>query len=137
LVIRFGAGIDNGIFLIRDMLTEYLGFDTEDVEMLYFDIEPEEGNNMGTCEIHSGQSPPTAQNFKRSLVQILSSTHVGHVRFIYMDMRVTHHTSGIDSDDTKRGWILAEDEKGTRTEVLDESWLANTIKRVSLSTLVP
>ncbi|KAI0677669.1 hypothetical protein C8Q78DRAFT_1066139 [Trametes maxima] len=127
LILRYGTGTDNGIFLVREMLTKHLGFDTDDVEMLYFNDEPK-----GKPGVRSdGQAAPTVSNFKSKFTTLIAGAGgPGDVRFLYVD---THGTirpnpdgSG-EPDGIDHGWTMAEDDEGMRKEIVYDNWLALTI----------
>ncbi|KAI0073031.1 hypothetical protein K474DRAFT_1604048 [Panus rudis PR-1116 ss-1] len=131
LIMRFGTGPDNGIFLVQDMLTKYLGLDHSDVELSYFDIEPTNGS---PCQCTKGQDPPTAANFKSKFTALLSSAVAGDVRFVYVD---THGSSYPDPDGSgevdgnDEGWKFAGNNEGTLREVVDNDWVGTAIRDVS------
>lgn len=127
LIIRFGTGTDNGICLVQDMLTKHLGFAPGDVEMSYFDIDPESGPKQCT----KGQDPPTATRFKSKFTSLLSSASAGDVRFLYVDAHGTTYPDEDGSgepDDEDEGWILAENDDGTRKEVVNDDWVGKAIR---------
>ena len=65
---RFDNGSDTGIFMVKDMLTKYLGFEAANVEMLYYDVDVANGAKSLT-----GCHPtPTAAHFKEKFVEMLS-----------------------------------------------------------------
>ncbi|KAI0650856.1 hypothetical protein C8Q79DRAFT_1007084 [Trametes meyenii] len=127
LIIRYGTGTDNGIFLVREMLTKHLGFDTDDVEMLYFNDEPK-----GKPAVRSdGQAAPTASNFKAKFTRlIVGARGTGDVRFVYVDTHGTIYPNPDGSgepDGIDEGWTMAEDDDGTRKEIVYDNWLAQAI----------
>ncbi|KAF8885591.1 hypothetical protein BD779DRAFT_1732731 [Infundibulicybe gibba] len=61
LIVRYDVGTDGGIFRVRDLLY-MLGFHETSVEMLYYDLEPQNGPRI--CG--NGQQAPTAKRFKRN-----------------------------------------------------------------------
>lgn len=84
---RYNTGIDEGIFMVKDMLVKYLGFSSNDVEVLYFDVDPKRGDGPKKCTL--GQDPPTADNFKDRFTR-LCSADAGDVRFVYVDVHGNH-----------------------------------------------
>ncbi|KAH6916865.1 hypothetical protein BKA70DRAFT_1485827 [Coprinopsis sp. MPI-PUGE-AT-0042] len=128
LIIRFGTGTDNGIFLVRDMLIKHLGFAAGDVELSYFDIDPPKGHKKCT----KGQDPPTATRFKSKFTHLLSSASAGEVRFLYVDAHGTTQPDedGVGGPDSKdEGWKLAGNDDGVKAEVVDAEWLGSTIRQ--------
>ncbi|KAK3291551.1 uncharacterized protein B0H64DRAFT_330401 [Chaetomium fimeti] len=126
LILRFGTSTDNGIFTVQEMLVERLGFAEANVEMVYFDVDPATGPKRCTL----GQDPPTATNFKSKFAQLCKDARPGDVRFLYVDAHGTtfpDEESG-ESDGMDEGWILAENEDGTRKEVVSDDWLADAIR---------
>lgn len=81
----------------------------------------------------SARTPPTADNFKDRFTR-LCSADAGDVRFVYVDV---HGTTWQDEDGEgepdkeDEGWILAEDEDGTRKEIVTDDWVADTLRTVS------
>jgi len=114
------------------MLIEHLGFAPGDIEMCYFDIEPEKGPKKCT----QGQLAPTATRFKSKFMDFVSSAVAGDVRFLYVDAHGTtfpdEEGSG-EVDDEDEAWILAENEDGSRKELVKDDWLARIIRAVSVS----
>ncbi|ROW13089.1 hypothetical protein VPNG_05919 [Cytospora leucostoma] len=128
MILRYGTGTDNGIFMVRDMLVKYLGFASADVEMLYFDVDPSEGPKKCTL----GQDPPTATKFKSKFGQLCRSAEPGDVRFLYVDAhgaRYPDEDGSGEPDGMDEGWILAENDDGTRKEVVSDDWLGDAIRK--------
>ncbi|EIW52721.1 uncharacterized protein TRAVEDRAFT_135035 [Trametes versicolor FP-101664 SS1] len=127
LIIRYGTGIDNGIFFVRDMLVDHLGFDADDVEMLYFSEEPAGAPGV----LSDGQAAPSASRFKARFTDLIAGAAAGDVRFLYVDthgtIRPDDDSSG-EADDMDEGWTMAEDDDGIRKEVVYDDWLADTIR---------
>ncbi|KAL3953846.1 hypothetical protein ACCO45_011802 [Purpureocillium lilacinum] len=123
LIVRYNTGIDEGIFMVKDMLVKYLGFSSNDVEVLYFDVDPKRGDGP--------KKTPTADNFKDRFTR-LCSADPGDVRFVYVDV---HGTTWQDEDGEgepdkeDEGWILAEDKDGTRKEIVTDDWVADTLRK--------
>ncbi|KAL1719056.1 hypothetical protein EV715DRAFT_273063 [Schizophyllum commune] len=122
LIVRYGTGTDNGIFLLRDTLTTDLDFDASDVQMLYYNSEPA----TGPAVVSDGQCAPTAACFKYTLAAFLSSAEAGDVRFLYLDTRGAIRPDG-DADE-ESGIILAANEQGTEKETIYNNSLASTIR---------
>ncbi|KAL1680261.1 hypothetical protein EV122DRAFT_276439 [Schizophyllum commune] len=99
LIVRADTGSDNGIFLLRDMLTKDLDFSPEGVEMLYWD----------------GQRVPTGKRFKSMLFTLLSGAQPDDVRFLYLDV-----------PDDGRGIVMALTERGGN-DIVTYSTIANTV----------
>lgn len=121
------------------MLINHLGFADYDVELSYFDVDPDQGPKQCT----KGQDPPTATNFKSKFTQLCKSAVAGDVRFLYVDAHGTTYPDPDGSgevDDHDEGWTLAENDDGTKREVVYDDWLAEAIQKVSgaefLTTLV-
>ena len=131
---RFGTGTDNGIFKVQEMLVRHLGFASADVELSYFNIDSP--GKPKQCTL--GQDPPTVTNFKLKFTELCKSAVPGEVRFLYVDAygtnRINEDHSGQPDDKTK-GWVLAENDDGTRTESLPEDWLGEVIRNVSIERL--
>ncbi|KAI0852512.1 hypothetical protein F5Y00DRAFT_273118 [Daldinia vernicosa] len=128
LIVRYGTGTDDGIFKVQDMLINYLGFSSNDVELLYFDVDPPSGPKECTL----GQDPPTIANFKSKFTKLCTNAEVGDVSFLYVDARNTTYPDedGSDArDDGDDGWILAGNDDGTSKEILPAVWLADTISK--------
>lgn len=126
---RFGTGTDRGIFMVQEMLVKHLGFASADVELSYFDYDPPTGPKKVTL----GQDPPTATNFKAKFTQLCQSAIPGDVRFLYIDAHGTTYPDEDNSgepDNEDEGWILAENDDGTRKEVLSDDWLGEAIRKV-------
>ncbi|PIL37691.1 hypothetical protein GSI_01385 [Ganoderma sinense ZZ0214-1] len=126
LIIRFDTGSDDGIFMVRDMLTRDLGFDTADVEMMFFDIDERDKKSRT-----GPQDPPTATRFRDKFIwHLLSGARSGDVRFLYVDAHGTvwpdEHSGEVDNED--EGWTLAKDDKGKGKEVVYDDWLSKTIR---------
>ncbi|KAI0667597.1 hypothetical protein C8Q78DRAFT_312143 [Trametes maxima] len=125
LIIRFGTGTDNGIFLVREMLTRHLGFATVDVELCYFDANGQSGPKQCT----QGQDPPTAGHFKEKFQHLLSSASAGDVRFLCVDVHGTTYPDGdLQQDDEDRGWVFADDGDWARKSVVYDDWISDTIR---------
>ncbi|RYP59506.1 hypothetical protein DL769_008496 [Monosporascus sp. CRB-8-3] len=128
LILRYGTGTDNGIFMVQEMLVKYLGFATTDIDMLYFDVDP----STGPKECTLGQDPPTATNFKSKFGQLCNSAQSGDVRFLYVDAHGTtdpdEENSG-EQDGMDEGWILAKNNDGTLKEVVSDDWLGDAIRK--------
>lgn len=132
---RFGTGTDDGIFKVQEMLVKYLGFASADVELSYFNIDPPTGPKQCTL----GQDPPTVANFKLKFTQLCQSAVAGDVRFLYVDAHGTTYTDDDHSgepDDEDEGWILAENNNGTRKDVLSDDWLGEAIRKVIIELLL-
>lgn len=112
-----------------DTLATDLGFDTGDVEMLYYNSEPANASAV----VSDGQGAPTASRFKSKLTSFLSSAEAGDVRFLYLDTLGAALPDGgsTGSADEERGLVLAENEQGTGNEIIYNDWLATTIREVS------
>ncbi|KAF8535974.1 hypothetical protein BDD12DRAFT_891290 [Trichophaea hybrida] len=123
LIVRYGVGNDCGIFDVRDMLTTTLDFDSRNVLMLYYDIEPEGGSRY--C-LH-GQEAPTASRFKEAFTTLIRSAKPGDVRFLYVDAYGVLDTSGEHS--LNDGWNLAERDDGQQTEIVSDSWMTKTSRQ--------
>ncbi|GAW22637.1 hypothetical protein ANO14919_121790 [Xylariales sp. No.14919] len=127
LIVRYGTGTDDGIFRVQKMLVEHLGFSHADVELSYFDVDPDSGPKKCTL----GQDPPTVKNFQSKFVQLCAGAVPGDVRCLYVDAHGTTYRdengSG-EQDGNDEGWILAQNDDGTLKEVLDDDWLANAIR---------
>ncbi|XDG04439.1 hypothetical protein ABKA04_004054 [Annulohypoxylon sp. FPYF3050] len=126
LIVRYGTGTDDGIFRVRDMLVKHLGFSQTDVELSYFDVDPDEGPKKCTL----GQDPPTAKNFRAKFEKLCSSAVAGDVRCLYVDTHGTvypeqHRPDEPDGYD--EGWTMAANDDGTMKEVIYDDWLAETI----------
>ena len=106
LIARFDNSSDSGIFMVKDMLTKYLGFEAANVEMLYYDVDVGGGGKSLT-----GCHPaPTAGRFKEKLVEMLAGAQPGDVRFLYVDAQGTQK-GGDDCkpDDGKNGgWMCPQ-----------------------------
>lgn len=129
---RFGTGTDNGIFIVEKMLVDHLGFAKADVELSYFDIDPDTGPKQSTL----GQNPPTAANFRSKFTQLCHSAVFGDVRFLYMDAHGTTYPDDDNSgepDGQDEGWILAENNDGTRKEVVSDDWLGGAIRTINVA----
>jgi hypothetical protein len=129
LIVRFGTGTDNGIFLIQEMLTKHLAFASSDVEMSYFDVE----QAQGPSQVTQGQDPPTATRFKDKFTNLVQNASPGDVRFLYVDAHGTTYPDKDGSGDVNahdEGWILAENDAGTQKEVIGDDWLAQAIRDV-------
>ncbi|KAL1707958.1 hypothetical protein EV121DRAFT_197992 [Schizophyllum commune] len=87
LIMRADTGGDNGIFLLRDMLTRDLDFSPEDIEIYYYD----------------GRRAPTGNRLTSMLYTLLSSAQPGDVRFLYLDVQ-----------DGGRGITMAKTDYGGR-----------------------
>ncbi|KZV89252.1 hypothetical protein EXIGLDRAFT_618459 [Exidia glandulosa HHB12029] len=127
LIVRFGTGTDNGIFLARSMLTKYLGFDNADVAMLYFNSEPPNAPGV----ISDGQAAPTATRFKAEFTALIAGAKTGDVRFLYVDTEGTTYPDENGSGATGgngEGWTMAEDDAGLRKEIVSVDWLAKAVK---------
>jgi hypothetical protein len=129
LISRFKTGSDDGIFLVRDMLTQYMGFALSDVEMIYFD---DDSTERGPKRCLKGQSPPTATHFKKKFTDLLSSAKAGHICFVYVD---THgheeeDENSHEQDGKSEGWRFAGAEDGTTEEVVNDDWVGETIRKV-------
>ncbi|KAF8535219.1 hypothetical protein BDD12DRAFT_912923 [Trichophaea hybrida] len=123
LIIRYGVGIDCGIFDVRDMLTTTLGFDSRNVVMLYYDIESEVGPRY--C-LH-GQEAPTADRFMEKFTALIKSAKPGDVRFLYVDAYGVLDTSR--EHGFKEGWNLAERDDGQQPEVVSDGWITKTVRQ--------
>lgn len=104
------------------MLVKHLGFASEDVELLWLDVDPAEDPKGITM----GQDPPTVKNFKLKFTQLCQSAVSGDARFLYVD---AHGWQGPDEgqsgevDGQDEGWVLAENDDGSRRELLSDDWL--------------
>ncbi|KAF3055738.1 hypothetical protein GL218_07191 [Daldinia childiae] len=118
---------DDGIFKVQDMLINYLGFSSNDVEILYFDIDPPSGPKKCTL----GQDPPTIANFKSKFTELCTSAVAGDVSFLYVDARNTTYPDedGSSTRDDDEGWFLAANDDGTSKGILTDVWLAGTISK--------
>ncbi|KAL1668381.1 hypothetical protein GGF50DRAFT_111406 [Schizophyllum commune] len=87
LIMRADTGGDNGIFLLRDMLTRDLDLSPEDIEVYYYD----------------SQRAPTGNRLTSTLYTLLSSAQPGDVRFLYLDVQ-----------DGGRGITMAKTDYGGR-----------------------
>ncbi|KAI0647978.1 hypothetical protein C8Q79DRAFT_542574 [Trametes meyenii] len=126
LIIRFGTGTDNGIFLVRNMLTSHLGFAVTDVELCYFDVDGQSDPKQCT----QGQDPPTAGHFKDKFQGLLSGASAGDVRFLCVDAHGTTYPDNDLQQDTKdRGWVFADDTDWTERSVVYDEWISNTISK--------
>ena len=129
LIVRFGTGTDNGIFLARYMLVKNLGFDPDDVEMLYFSAEPKDQPGV----LENGREPPTASNFKAKFTNLIAGATAGAVRFVYVDTHGTIYPGGgspTKATDIDEGWTMAQDDGGLQKEVVTAEWMAKTIREV-------
>lgn len=118
--------------MVRDMLVQHLGFASDDVELLWFDVDPLKSPKRSTL----GQYPPTVKNFKLKFTQLCQSAVSGDVRFLYVDAHGTRYLDEEHSgeiDDQDEGWILAENDDGTRKEVLSDDWLGAAIRKVNVA----
>lgn len=131
LIVRYGTGTDDGIFRVQEMLVKHLGFSHADVDLSYFDVDPDQGPKKCTL----GQDPPTVKNFQSKFTQLCAGAVAGDVRCLYVDAHGTTYPdedgSG-ENDGNDEGWILAKTDNGTLKEVLSDDWLANAIKKVRL-----
>lgn len=111
------------------MLVKHLGFSHEDVELSYFDVDPDSGPKKCTL----GQDPPTAKNFQAKFTQLCAGAVAGDVRCLYVDAHGTIHPdengSG-EQDGNDEGWTLAKNDDGTLKEVVDDDWVAKAIRAV-------
>lgn len=110
---------------MQKMLIENLGFGLKDIEMSYFDVEPVQGAKSCT----KGQDPPTATRFKTKFENLISDALAGAVRFVYVDAQRPNAALGGGG-----GWILAKTDDGTENEIVDDNWVAQTIRTVSAPT---
>ncbi|KAL1689438.1 hypothetical protein GGG16DRAFT_126442 [Schizophyllum commune] len=120
LIVRFGTGTDNGIFLARYMLVKNLGFDPDDVEMLYFSAEPKDQPGV----LENGREPPTASNFKAKFTNLIAGATAGAVRFVYVDTHGTIYPGGgspTKATDIDEGWTMAQDDGGLQKETIREN----------------
>ncbi|EUC55297.1 hypothetical protein RSOL_108030 [Rhizoctonia solani AG-3 Rhs1AP] len=132
LIVRFNTGSDDGIFMVRDMLVDHLGFAKGNVELSYFDVDEENKAK----ERKSGQDPPTATNFKSKFTQLCRTAVAGNVRFLYVDAHGTTYSDENNSGEEKdQGWILAKDDAGTDKEIVDDDWVGDTIRNASTTSL--
>ena len=135
LIVRFGTGRDSGIFKVQEMLVRHLGFASADVELSYFNIDSPGKPKQCTF----GQDPPTVTNFKLKFTELCKSAIAGEVRFLYVDAhgtnRINEDHSG-EPDDQSKGWVLADNDDGTRTEVLHKDWLGEVIREVRIEFLI-
>ena len=113
------------------MLTKHLSFASEDVELLYFDVEPTDGAKLCT----KGQTPPTVSNFKSRFTDLVSGAKAGDVRFVYVDARSNMNPAEGSSfepvNGRDRGWILAAADDGLQEGLIDGEWFTSTIRAVS------
>ncbi|KAJ8122242.1 hypothetical protein ONZ43_g1515 [Nemania bipapillata] len=127
LIVRYGTGTDDGIFRVRDMLVKHLGFAHADVELSYFDVDPDKGPKKCTL----GQDPPTVENFKSKFIQLCAGAVAGDVRCLYVDAHGTTYPdedgSG-EKDGNDEGWVMASNNNGTSKAILDDDWLAKAIR---------
>ncbi|KAI5889809.1 uncharacterized protein SCHCODRAFT_02635681 [Schizophyllum commune H4-8] len=119
VLLRFGTGTDRGLFLLRDTLTQNLGFNADDVRMLYFNEEPK--GRPAVCS--DGQEPPMASRFRPWFESMVGSAKPGEVCFLYVDADRSEGTGGTDE-----GWIMARDSAGLFKEVVPAAWVAETIR---------
>ncbi|UNI17474.1 hypothetical protein JDV02_003814 [Purpureocillium takamizusanense] len=127
LIVRFNTGMDTGIFKIKDMLLKHLGFADKDIQISYFDIDPPNGPRKATL----WQEPPTVANFKARFTELCKSARPGDVRFVYIDAHGTTFPDAENSgevDDNDEGWVLAENDDGTRKAILSDDWLGQAIR---------
>ncbi|TBU44481.1 hypothetical protein BD309DRAFT_30343 [Dichomitus squalens] len=128
LIVRYGTGTDDGIFYIEEMLTKHLGFATDDVELLYYDVEPSNGAKQCT----KGQKAPTVGNFETSFADLVSGAEAGDVRFVYIDAHGTTYPGENDrfkpADGKDYGWVLAAAEDGVQEGLVDGDWFTSTIR---------
>ncbi|KAF8186599.1 hypothetical protein K438DRAFT_1835903 [Mycena galopus ATCC 62051] len=128
LILRFGTSTDDGIFMVVAMLFKHLGFASDDIELLYFDVDPPTGPKQCT----KGQDPPTATNFKSKFMQLCRNAVAGDVGFLYVDAHGTTYPdangSGEPDLNQEEGWILAANSDGTRKEVVSDDWLGTCIR---------
>jgi len=107
------------------MLTKTLGFESRNVDMLYYDVEPKGGPSY--C-LH-GQQAPTASRFKAKFTALIKSAKPGDVRFLYVDAENVSGASGEPGLDD--GWDLAKRDDGQETETVLDSWITKTTRQVS------
>lgn len=110
------------------MLTNHLGFSPGNVEMLYFDIEEQDGIKQA----RRGQDPPTATLFREKFARLISTASAGDVRFLYLDARRAVSPGGGSSRSSRQGegWDFAEDGQGETKEVVHDDWIRNTVREV-------
>ncbi|KAI1791076.1 hypothetical protein LXA43DRAFT_451549 [Ganoderma leucocontextum] len=139
LIARFNDGADSGIFLVKEMLTKYLGFAAADVEMLYYDVDAPNGAKSLT----GGHTPPTATHFKQKFAELLSGARPGDVRFLYVDAQGTQKGGEDCKDDGKDGgYAFAQGDCGSKTELVTNGWISEAIRKglkpgVNLTILAP
>ena len=116
---RHNTGVDGLIFRLHTTLVDYLSFNNDDVEMLYYDHENENGK---TCT--SGQQAPTAARFQERFEKLISSVAEGDVCFVYVD------ALPYIQNNEYYGWLFAQSDDGTSTEPVKGNWIASTIHEV-------
>jgi hypothetical protein len=126
LVVRYGNGTDEGIFHIRDMLINSLGFAPQYTTMAYYDKEDPFHKPDG---VHA----PTASFFEESFTTIVSEAQAGDIVFVYVDAKgLCGDYQGDDAMNSVEGFKLAAADDGTRTEDVYADWLGETIRKVCL-----
>ena len=120
LLFCFGAGADNGVLLVQDMLTKYMGFVPGSV-------------SISSSDENQDRLSPVLR-FKMRLAQLLEGTQAGDIRFLYVDGPGTRHSETadlfFDSEDGGHDshWILLDDGNG---DIIDCDWISQTIRAVS------
>ncbi|PIL37677.1 hypothetical protein GSI_01371 [Ganoderma sinense ZZ0214-1] len=128
LIARFDDGSDTGIFMVKEMLTKYLGFEAAHVEMLYYNVDVANGAKSLT-----GCHPtPTAVHFKEKFVELLAAARPGDKRFLYVDVQGTQKGGDdCNKDDGKNGgFAFAEGDCGTKKELVTNGWISETIRKL-------
>ena len=126
LLVRYGVGVDRGIFDVRNLLTD-LGFTRKNIKMLYYDTE-----SAGRYTRTHGQNAPTAIEFQNSLTALLQGSKAGDVRFLYIDVRGTPGSGVRQVDAANEGYIFAEGDEGKEKKVVPADWIADCVLRVSV-----
>ncbi|KAI0397993.1 hypothetical protein F5Y17DRAFT_454574 [Xylariaceae sp. FL0594] len=130
LLARFGVGTDDrGIHEVRDLLTETLGWNRSDVEMLYFTSEPPEA----AATLVEGQQAPTAARFQQKFSDLIRSAKPGDVRFVYVDVNVRQDPEPGEVDRPDGGWVLAAGEDGRTKEDIWNGWIAKELQSLAPS----
>ncbi|KAF2967824.1 hypothetical protein GQX73_g5748 [Xylaria multiplex] len=93
LIVRYGTGTDDGIFCVQEMLVKHLRFSHTGVDVLYFDVDSDEGPKKCTL----GQDPPTVKCFQSRFMQLCAGAVAGDVRCLCVDAHGTMYPDGDDS----------------------------------------
>ena len=107
-----------------------LGFDADNIEMLYYRAEPD----GAPAEKEKGIEAPTASNFKSRFISLLEGAVAGDVRFVYVETRgVVHPGSDLPPDSIDNGWSMASGDVGTGApEVVTADYISQIIKEVRI-----